>query len=104
MAAFAKTTGMDTADALDLTSRATKQRLIVQLFTINQSMEVSESLQSYLKGNYENDAALGISSAEQHEMQLPTKLYGKSFNDLSEDQKQLTLCRWSKMEISCPEH
>ncbi|MCU7701360.1 hypothetical protein ODV97_17650 [Enterococcus gallinarum] len=39
MAAFAKTTGMDTADALDLTSRATKAAADSAAFTINQSMK-----------------------------------------------------------------
>ena len=48
-------------------------------------------MQSYLKGNYENDAALGISSTETTRNAAANKLYGKSFNDLSEAQKQLTL-------------
>lgn len=91
MAAFAKTTGMDTADALDLTSRATKAAADSAAFYDKSIGEVSESLQSYLKGNYENDAALGISSTETTRNAAANKLYGKSFNDLSESQKQLTL-------------
>lgn len=91
MAAFAKTTGMDTADALDLTSRATKAAADSAAFYDKSIGEVSESLQSYLKGNYENDAALGISSTETTQNAAANKLYGKSFNDLSEAQKQLTL-------------
>lgn len=91
MAAFAKTTGMDTADALDLTSRATKAAADSAAFYDKSIGEVSESLQSYLKGNYENDAALGISSTETTRNAVANKLYGKSFNDLSEAQKQLTL-------------
>lgn len=91
MAAFAKTTGMDTADALDLTSRATKAAADSAAFYDKSIDEVSESLQSYLKGNYENDAALGISSTETTRNAAANKLYGKSFNDLSEVQKQLTL-------------
>ena len=91
MAAFAKTTGMDTADALDLTSRATKAAADSAAFYDKSIDEVSESLQSYLKGNYENDAALGISSTETTRNAAANKLYGKSFNDLSEAQKQLTL-------------
>lgn len=91
MAAFAKTTGMDTADALDLTSRATKAAADSAAFYDKSIGEVSESLQSYLKGNYENDAALGISSTETTRNAAANKLYGKSFNDLSEAQKQLTL-------------
>lgn len=91
MAAFAKTTGMDTADALNLTSRATKAAADSAAFYDKSIDEVSESLQSYLKGNYENDAALGISSTETTRNAAANKLYGKSFNDLSEAQKQLTL-------------
>lgn len=91
MAAFAKTTGMNTADALDLTSRATKAAADSAAFYDKSIGEVSESLQSYLKGNYENDAALGISSTETTRNAAANKLYSKSFNDLSESQKQLTL-------------
>ncbi|WP_142425070.1 hypothetical protein [Enterococcus casseliflavus] len=91
MAAFAKTTGMDTAESLDLTTRATKAAADSAAFYDKSIGEVSESLQQYLKGNYENDAALGISSTETTRNAAANKLYGKSFNDLSEAQKQLTL-------------
>lgn len=91
MAAFAKTTGMDTAGALDLTTRATRAAADSAAFYDKSIGEVSESLQSYLKGNYENDAALGISSTETTRNAAANKLYGKSFKDLSESQKQLTL-------------
>ncbi|EPI05043.1 hypothetical protein D920_00138, partial [Enterococcus faecalis 13-SD-W-01] len=91
MAAFAKTTGMDTADALSLTERATMAAADSAAFYDKSIDEVTESLQSYLKGNYENDAALGISSTETTRNAAANKLYGKSFKDLSESQKQLTL-------------
>lgn len=91
MAAFAKTSGMDTADALDLSSRATKAAADSAAFYDKSIGEVTESLQSYLKGNYENDTALGISSTETTRNAAANKLYGKSFNELSESQKQLTL-------------
>lgn len=91
MAAYAKTTGMDTKSAMDLTSRATLAAADSAAFYDRSIEEVTESLQSYLKGNYENDAALGISSTETTRNAAANKLYGKSFNDLSEEQKQLTL-------------
>lgn len=91
MAAFAKTTGMDTADALDLTTRATKAAADSAAFYDRSIGDVSESLQSYLKGNYENDAALGISSTETTRNAKANELYGQSFKDLSESQKQLAL-------------
>lgn len=91
MAAFAKTSGSDTAAALDLTKRATLAAADSAAFYDKSIEEVTESLQSYLKGNYENDSALGISSTETTRNAAANKLYGKSFNDLSEAQKQLTL-------------
>lgn len=91
MAGFAKTTGMETADALNLTERATRAAADGAAFYDKSIEEVSENLQSFLKGNYENDAALGISATETTRNAAANKLYGKSFNELSESQKQLTL-------------
>lgn len=91
MAAFAKTTGMDTADALSLTERATLAAADSAAFYDSSIESVSENLQSFLKGNYENDAALGISATETTRNAKANELYGKSFIDLSESQKQLTL-------------
>ena len=53
--------------------------------------DTTESLQSFLKGNYENDSALGLSCTEVTRNEAANRLYGKSFKDLSEAQKQLTL-------------
>ncbi|UBH21562.1 peptidoglycan DD-metalloendopeptidase family protein [Macrococcus armenti] len=91
MAAFAKTTGADTEDALDLTTRATMAAADSAAFYDKSIEEVTDSLQSYLKQNYENDSALGISSTETTRNAKANELYGKSFADLSEQQKQLTL-------------
>ncbi len=91
MAAFAKTTGASTADALSLTERATLAAADSAAFYDRSIEDVTESLQSFLKGNYENDAALGISATETTRNAKANELYGKSFNDLSEAQKQLTL-------------
>lgn len=91
MAAFAKTTGLDTAAALDLTERATRAAADGAAFYDKSIEEVTESLQSFLKGNFENDAALGISATETTRNVKANELYGESFNKLSESQKQLTL-------------
>lgn len=53
--------------------------------------DVTNSLQSFLKGNFENDAALGLSCTETTRNTAANALYGKSFKDLSEAEKQLTL-------------
>lgn len=93
MAAFAKTTGASTKDAMDLTSRATMAAADSAAFYDRSISEVSENLQSFLKGNYENDAALGISATETTRNAKANELYGKSFAELSEQQKQLTLLK-----------
>lgn len=91
MASFAKTSGLDTAQALDLSTRATKAAADGAAFYDKSIESVTESLQSFLKGNFANDAALGISATETTRNAAANKLYGKSFKDLSEAQKQLTL-------------
>lgn len=91
IAAFAKTSGMDTEAALNLSNRAMLAVADSAAFYDRSLEETTESLQSFLKGNYENDAALGLSATETTRNAAANKLYGKSFNDLSESQKQMTL-------------
>lgn len=91
IAAFAKTTGMNTADSLALSERAMMAVADSAAFYDRSLEETTEYLQSFLKGNYENDAALGLSATEYTRNAAAMKLYGKSFIDLSEAQKQLTL-------------
>lgn len=91
MAAFAQTTGMETSKALELSERATLAAADSAAFYDRSIEEVSENLQSFLKGNYENDAALGISATEFTRNAAAMKEYGKKFTDLSESQKQMTL-------------
>ena len=91
ISAFAKTTGMDTADSLALTERATLAAADSAAFYDKSIEDVADSIQSFLKGNFENDAALGISATETTRNAKANELYSKSFNKLSESQKQLTL-------------
>lgn len=91
IAAFAKTTGADTAAALSLTERATLAAADSAAFYDRSIEEVIENMQSFLKGNFENDAALGISATETTRNAKANQLYGKSFIKLDEAQKQLTL-------------
>ncbi len=91
IAAFAKTTGADTSDALSLTERATLAAADSAAFYDRSIEEVIENMQSFLKGNFENDAALGISATETTRNAKANELYGKSFIKLNESQKQLTL-------------
>lgn len=91
IAAFAKTTGADEADALAISERAMIAVADSAAFYDREIGAVSESLQSFLKGNFANDAALGLSCTETTRNAAANALYGKSFKDLSEQQKQLTL-------------
>lgn len=55
--------------------------------------ESAETLQSFLKGNFANDAALGVSCTEVTRNAKAVELFGKNYNDLSEVQKQQTLLK-----------
>ena len=93
IAAFAKTTGMDTETALGLSERALVAVADSAAFYDRSLEDTTESLQSFLKGNFENDAALGLSCTETTRNAAANELYGKSFQELSEKQKQLTLLK-----------
>lgn len=93
MAAFAKTAGADTEQALGISERATLAAADSAAFYDRSIEDVTESLQSFLKGNYENDAALGISATETTRNAAAMELFGEKFNDLSEIQKQETLLK-----------
>lgn len=89
--AFAKTSGMESTDALGLMERALTATADSAAYYDRSLETTAETLQSFLKGNYANDAALGLSATETTRNAAANKLYGKSFNKLSESQKQLTL-------------
>lgn len=91
IAAFAQTTGMETEASLSLAERAMIAVADSAAFYDRSLEDTTESLQSFLKGNYENDSALGLSCTETTRNTAANNLYGKSFNELSEAQKQLTL-------------
>lgn len=94
--AFAKTTGMDSADALNMMQEALQVTADSAAYYDRSLEDTAESLKSFLKGNFENDAALGLSCTETTRNAAANKLYGKSFTDLSESQKQLTLLQMVK--------
>lgn len=93
IAAFAKTTGMKEAESLGVAARAMTLAADSAAFYDREIKDVTASLQSFLKGNYANDAALGLSATETTRNAAANELYGKSFKDLSEAQKQLTLLK-----------
>lgn len=91
IAAFSKTAGVEQADALDIANRSMIAVADSAAFYDRSIEQVTDSLQSFLKGNFENDAALGLSCTETTRNAAANNLYGKSFKDLSEAEKQFTL-------------
>jgi len=94
--AFAKASGMDGAEALKMMEEALTVTADSAAYYDRSLEDVSESLTSFLKGNYSNDAALGVSCTETTRNTAANKLFGKSFKDLSEAQKQLALLEMVK--------
>ena len=94
--AFAKTSGMDSQTALSMMQEALQVTADSAAYYDRSLEDTAESLKSFLKGNYANDAALGISCTETTRNAAANKLYGKSFQQLSEAQKQLTLLQMVK--------
>ena len=94
--AFAKASGMDSASALSMMQDALQVTADSAAYYDRSLEDTAESLKSFLKGNYANDAALGISCTETTRNTVANRLYGKSFKDLSEAQKQLALLQTVK--------
>lgn len=94
--AFAKTSGMGSASALGMMEEALQVAADSAAYYDRSLEDTSETLKSFLKGNYANDAALGLSATEYTRNAAAMKLYGKSFQNLSEAQKQLALLQMVK--------
>lgn len=89
--AYTKTIGAESAEAMDITNRAMLAAADSAAYYDKSLEETVETLQSFLKGNFENDAALGIAATETTRNAMANKLYAKSFIELSESQKVDTL-------------
>lgn len=85
--AFTKNVGGDSAQALNIAERAIRTAADSAAYYDRTVEDASETLQSFLKGNYENDAALGIAATETTRNAKANELYAKSFKELSEAQK-----------------
>lgn len=84
---FLRTLGTDTGSALDISARAMRVAADQAAYYDKSVEEVTETLQSFLKGNYENDAALGIVATQTTRNAKANEKYAKSFDKLSESQK-----------------
>ena len=85
--AFTKSVGADSATAMDIANRAMVAAADSAAYYDRSIEDATETLQSFLKGNYENDAALGIAATETTRNAKANELYAKSFDKLSEAQK-----------------
>ena len=85
--AFAKTSGSGSAEALTVASRAMVAAADNAAYYDKSIEEATEQIQAFIKGNYANDAALGIAATETSRNTKANELYAKSFQELSESQK-----------------
>lgn len=91
--AFAKSSGADSAEAMSLMEEALRATADASAYYDRSLEETSESLMSFLKGNFANDAQLGVSCTETTRNAKAMELFGQKYNDLSEIQKQQTLLK-----------
>ena len=89
--AFTKSVGGDQETALNIAQRALTAAADSAAYYDRSMEDATETLQSFLKGNYENDAALGIAATETTRNAKANELYAKSFKELTEAQKVDTL-------------
>lgn len=94
--AFAQASGMDAPRALSMMEDALRVAADSAAYYDRSLEDTTESLRSFLKGNFANDAALGVSCTETTRNIAANKLFAKSYRDLSEAQKQLTLLQMVK--------
>ena len=85
--AFTKNVGGDSTQALNIADRSMRAAADSAAYYDRTVEDAAETLQSFLKGNYENDAALGIAATETTRNAKANELYAKSFKDLAEAQK-----------------
>ena len=91
--AFARSSGGDTTESMSLMERALKAAADSAAYYDTSVEQATETLQSFLKGNFANDAALGLSATETTRNAAAMELFGQKYNDLSEIQKQETLLK-----------
>ena len=93
IASFAKVAGMDTQQSLDFTTRAMKAAADTSAFMDKSLEETTETLKSYLKGNFAVADNLGILSTETTRNAKATELFGQKYSELSGIQQQEVLLK-----------
>lgn len=90
---FAKASGADAPKAMSLMETSLTAAADTAAYYDMSLDEATERLQAFMKGNFANDAALGVSCTETTRNAKATELFGKKYNELSEIQKQETLLK-----------
>ena len=85
--AFARSSGGSELESMDLMEGALTAAADAAAYYDRSLDETTDQLMSFLKGNYENDAALGLSATETTRNAAAMEQFGKEFNDLTEIQK-----------------
>ena len=91
--AFARSSGGDVTESMSLMERALQVAADSAAYYDTSVEQATETLQSFLKGNFANDAALGLSATETTRNAAAMELFGQKYQDLSEIQKQETLLK-----------
>ncbi|WP_320915691.1 hypothetical protein [Enterocloster bolteae] len=91
--AFARSSGASVSEAMELMETALVATADSAAYYDKSLEESAETLQSFLKGNFANDAALGVSATEFTRNAKAAELFGKKYANLSEIQKQQVLLR-----------
>ena len=89
--AFARSSGGDAKESLQLMETALQAAADSAAYYDKSLDNTVETMQSFLKGNFANDAALGLSATETTRNAAATKLFRKEYNKLTEIQKQKVL-------------
>ena len=93
IAAFAKTSGMDVEDAMNFAEEAMKLAADSSAYFDRSMEDTTYILKSLLKGNFQMDDNLGFQATQFTRDAKAMELFNKSYNDLSEAEKQKTILK-----------
>ena len=93
ISSFAKVNGMETSEALGFTERAMVAAADTAAWYDKSIEETTDTLQSYLKGNFQVADNLGILSTETTRNAKATELFGQKYSELSGVQQQEVLLK-----------